>query len=111
MSERLEPQNFRKDGNLRFGEMGVPRRMLYDFEAKFPQFSYVIWGFRRIQNMSFNYEMDIGRFFVPPNRPLSLASMPRTTLINLVPTAITAAFKKCRTHEKKILLRLYLENL
>ena len=25
MSERLEPQNFRKDGSLGFGEVGVPR--------------------------------------------------------------------------------------
>ena len=26
MSERLEPQNFRKDGSLGFGEMGVPQK-------------------------------------------------------------------------------------
>ena len=40
MSERLEPQNFRKDGSLGFGEMGVPLsivrpRILY---------AYFVWG-------------------------------------------------------------------
>ena len=58
MSERSEPQNFRKDGSLGFGEMGVPRILYY----------YGIGESRstltRVQRLGDNYVTDQRTLFV-----------------------------------------------
>ena len=61
MSERLEPQNFRKDGSLGFGEMGYPANFSYWEGSNLSDFyDFFKWPFLtfKCQNFEKSYKIN-----------------------------------------------------